>query len=321
MVNREAQLGQGRQKTPSDGGFRKEGMAAEIQGAEPLTSPPEVTGGRAQEEQQPGPVLLQNAPAGSSKGAGSADRKVPAGPPLAPSTHVVQDGAAEVAAGTSAGKSGPRKAKGTRKKGAKVTAAGTPGAKKPRGKHGPARPTGESVPTEGEGPREDGGRERPLPGPTPPLQPIPGPGYGHWGGPGTLGPWGPPPIMRQFVEAPPNPNPAIHSSPSRSRSHGSKLRSGSPRPRSPHSRLRLPRLCLQVRSPRFSPSRRRSPSQPKRCRQAISPRSFHSRRTPKHRRPPSLRYFHRHLMLQPRQHPTACSPRGFQREPPGHGSS
>ncbi|KAL8174801.1 UNVERIFIED_CONTAM: hypothetical protein K2H54_054054 [Gekko kuhli] len=116
-------------------------MAAEIQGAEPLTSPPEVTGGRAQEEQQPGPALQQNAPAGSSKGAGSADRKVPAGPPLAPSTHVVQDGAAEVAAGTSAGKSGPRKAKGTRKKGAKVTAAGTPGAKRPRGKHGPARPT------------------------------------------------------------------------------------------------------------------------------------------------------------------------------------
>ncbi|KAL8169841.1 UNVERIFIED_CONTAM: hypothetical protein K2H54_058674 [Gekko kuhli] len=188
--------------------FRKEGMAAEIQGAEPLTSPPEVTGGRAQEEQQPGPALQQNAPAGSSKGAGSADRKVPAGPPLAPSTHVVQDGAAEVAAGTSAGKSGPRKAKGTRKKGAKVTAAGTPGAKRPRGKHGPARPTGESVPTEGEGPREDGGRERPLPGPTPPLQPIPGPGYGHWGGPGTPGPWGPPPIMRQFVEAPPQPQPS-----------------------------------------------------------------------------------------------------------------
>ncbi|KAL8179096.1 UNVERIFIED_CONTAM: hypothetical protein K2H54_059636 [Gekko kuhli] len=47
----------------------------------------------------------------------------------------------EDAAGTSAGKSGPRKTKGTKKKGAKVPAAGTRGAKKPRGKHGLACPT------------------------------------------------------------------------------------------------------------------------------------------------------------------------------------
>ncbi|KAL8207158.1 UNVERIFIED_CONTAM: hypothetical protein K2H54_046717 [Gekko kuhli] len=59
-------------------------MAAENTGAEPLTSPPEVTGGRAPEEMQPRQPLLQSAPAGSSKGAGLADRNVPAGPPLNP---------------------------------------------------------------------------------------------------------------------------------------------------------------------------------------------------------------------------------------------
>ncbi|KAL8220845.1 UNVERIFIED_CONTAM: hypothetical protein K2H54_055529 [Gekko kuhli] len=121
-------------------------MVAENTGAEPLTSPPEVTGGRAPEEMQPRQPLLQSAPAGSSKGAGPADRNVPAGPPLNPHHHVVQDGAAEGAAGTTAGKSGPRKTKGAKKKGATAAAAGTPGAKKPHGKHGPARPTGSGSP-------------------------------------------------------------------------------------------------------------------------------------------------------------------------------
>ncbi|KAL8190824.1 UNVERIFIED_CONTAM: hypothetical protein K2H54_062161 [Gekko kuhli] len=108
---------------------------------------PEALGGGAHPDQRQQSAPLLHAEAGSSTGAGLADREVPAGPRSSP-THAIQDGAAGAPAGAGIAAGGPddpraKKKKTAKKGGAKAAAARTVGTsgKDRRGRtKGPACP-------------------------------------------------------------------------------------------------------------------------------------------------------------------------------------
>ncbi|KAL8221746.1 UNVERIFIED_CONTAM: hypothetical protein K2H54_074444, partial [Gekko kuhli] len=134
-----------RRPSPASGA-PEHGEKAAAEKVEPQAIAPEASGARPMEEQRQ--EARRQANPGGSTGAGPDERMVPAGPRPSPHDHVVQDGAAEVAAGAGGTRNAAARKGAAKKVGAKAAAKKKGSAPRKDGRHkGPACPSGSESPT------------------------------------------------------------------------------------------------------------------------------------------------------------------------------